>query len=319
MKRSFAIASLMFAGLGCGKQAPPAQVTQPVVAASEVAVHVEEVAAPADVAAAVEVAAEVAPADVAAAPADIVAAPADVAAAPAPSPADVVFAIDAGPKAGKLVEVGELAQAKGDAKVLKALCAAEQKAHECEGGQCQCAVRELPNVAARAIKGAAIIDVSVADIPSQNQRIALAIDGPDGWKQVAYLGNGEVGLMGTRTYDHADVLGYGSYDFGALGGWMWVDVMQLRSSLQTGSNWDRTLWLCGGVGAVTCHALPIKFWYSPMLGDEMTEAPAKSPRTMFALSATLTRDGTLTLVSKVDQPSDEITNKIGSFRLDALK
>lgn len=327
MKRSFTIASLLLAGLGCGKAAPPVTTPAPLSSAPEVAApavvevaaKVEDAAAP-DVAVADVAVEEAKVADVAVTATDVAVAATDVAIATADvtAPTEVVFAIDAGPKATKFVEVGKLATAKGDAKVLDALCAAEKKAFAGADMGPKCAVRELPGVAAQAIKGAAIIDVGIDDIPNPNQRIALAIDGPDGWKQVAFLGDGEVGMMGTRTYDHADIIGYGSYDFGALGGWMWVDVIQLRSSIQTGTHWDRTLWLCGGVGSVACHAVPVKYWYTPMLDGEMSEGPDSAPRPMFALAATLAKDGTLTLASKIDKVPPDIAKRLGSFKLDAL-
>lgn len=95
-------------------------------------------------------------------------------------------------------------------------------------------------------------------------------------------------------------------------------MLQLRSSIATGSHWDRTLWLCGGVAAVACHAVPIKYWYAATIEGGEGNGPAKAPRPMFVLAATLTRDGTLTLASKADKVPAEVTKRLGAFKLDTL-
>ncbi|TNF30254.1 MAG: hypothetical protein EP329_13995 [Deltaproteobacteria bacterium] len=235
-----------------------------------------------------------------------------------------VFAIDAGPKAPPALDPSAL-PADPEAAALCKPALARLACEDAAEGDCSCAVRvfytappDSPSTP-HAIVRAGLVDARNGYAPGPTQELGLAVKTlADGWHQVATLGTGEVGGMGTRLRRTTDLLHRGGYDLGEPGRWVWVDVMQTRAAPDEGTTWRRTLWLCGGE-PLSCNAVPLKSWFSAKVeGYPLDKAhPPQSDVPRFAFAATLDRRGVLTVVAKTKVPRGA-EGLIGRHRLDAL-
>jgi hypothetical protein len=252
-----------------------------------------------------------APADAVPAPADAPTAPAD---APTPSADGVaaaggklVLEIDAGPEAGRPLDLSKLRTLPAD--VAKKLCeeARARAMMECEqedSPECGCTFAAVGPAGARET---ALLTVTASVIPGVTATLVLMQQDAGAWKPLAQLGQSEGGMRGesgrTATVHHV-----GAADLGAAGRWVWVDAMQEDYAIDVGTVWTRTLWLCGGSEATACHGVPLKSWWSARvkgLEDLQKEVglpsqPAELKK--FALSVALDEQGVLTISAKTEVP-----------------
>lgn len=263
------------------------------------------------------------------------AAEADASAAAAPEPeADAgaaaaaddggaaVFAVDAGPKASEPLDLTKLPTEKVD----KALCSEGLSEESCDGeeGLARCALRILytaPEAAAATAPFArvAILDCDEGEIPGPTQSMYVVTQKAGAaWEIRVKVGDGEVGGMGTRQLRSVGVIAHGTHDFGALGPWVWLDVMQVDAAPDAGTQWWRTEYLCGGADGA-CHAVPLKYWFSPKTEDSDGGGPdgPKATREMFAFAMTVAADGAVAVSSKTKVP-DDMKGVVGTHRLEAL-
>ena len=236
-----------------------------------------------------------------------------------------VFSIDAGPKAPPALDLSRLPEEPGAAK----LCAPARERLGCDeagAGDCSCAVRVFYAHPPDAPSGpndivqAALVDAHNRYAPGRTQDLALAVRTiASGWHQVAALGTGEVGGMGTRLRSSADVLHLGGRDFADQGRWVWVDVMQNHASPDEGTHWTRNLWLCGGAVGVVCNAVPLERWFTASFEGTVPDKAAtpKATGSLFAFAATLDRGGVLNMAAKTKVPR-WLRPLMGRHRLDQL-
>ena len=238
--------------------------------------------------------------------------------------------LDAGPKAAPALDLAKLPVEPGAA----ALCRAELDAMGCDPAAaapgdppaCSCEVRVFyaapptAPIGPTEIHRAAFVDARGTVMPGRTQALALAVETTGGgWQKLAALGTGDVGGMGTHLVSSTDVITAGGSGVADLGQWVWADVMQNSAAPDDGTEWTRTLWLCGGDKGVACHPIPLKYWFTAKVDgyavDKSNLPKAKGP--LYALAATLAAAGTLTVTAKTRTPK-RLAKLIGKHRLDAL-
>lgn len=242
-----------------------------------------------------------------------------------PTPSTLVLR-DAGPKAGPVLTLDALPAEPAAAP----LCQAELASLGCDPADtddCSCAARVFytaPTTTASPgpndVLQLALIDARSTMIPGPNQALGLAArSAAGGWRKVASLGRGEVGGMGTHGVVETTVHGFG---FAATerGGWAWVDAMTTSAAPDDGTEWTRTLWVCGGDGAARCAAVPLKRWSSPRVDgyplDEADPPRARGPR--YALSLAIDSAGYITVEARTRVPKS-LTALLGRHPLDELR